>query len=301
MDNIHSRDEVGTQPSHYPATVITGPFPFLQLPKEMRLQVLKLLLTFDEPVWIFRPDILLAWSLSPFPDEHIALRATSSQMKKEADYVFMCFNHFFVPSLSDLTFLGSKANEFFRRSLQHIILGQNVLVITQLEELLGHPHRAFHTTSVLAALRKFPLLQTLKITLPWEENGLSNPDFGDLMDFLVVNVTTKKLIITRPDIEFLIPGNTGHPQESSIPLGSELSFFVAIVREGPRGCQYPINTLGILSNDINHVRRINDLSQSLGRELRLLPSRAILRLGNWLNRGLQLPTGRIWEPDLIID
>ncbi|MCJ1379981.1 hypothetical protein MMC17_003084 [Xylographa soralifera] len=299
MGDIYSPDRVvAARPSHHSSEATTQPFPFLHLPKELRLLVLEKPLKSRRPVSVFRPDILLAWPLSPFPDELVALRTTSRQMKDEAEHVFMLFNHFFVPSLSDLTFFSSKTSDFFGRSVQHLILGRDALVVTQIQEMLGYAHQAFHTIKVLAALRKFPLLQTLKITLPWEENGLNNPEFGDLIDFLVGNIATKKLIISRPDIEFLIPGNTGHPQDSSVPSGLEICFFAAILRDRSRGYQYPINTLGILSNDITHIRRINARSQRLGEELRLLPSRVILRLGNWLGGKMQPCNGTVWEPDL---
>ncbi|MCJ1290712.1 hypothetical protein MMC34_002254 [Xylographa carneopallida] len=289
------------QPDNDPLQATTHPFLFLQLPKQLRLLVLAKLLKFHRPVSVFRPDALLAWSLSPFPDELIALRSTSRQIKDEAEYIFISFNRFHISRLSDLSFFNSKLVELSHHSVQHLILGRDALVVTQLEEMLGYTHQAFHNIRVLAALRKFTHLQTLKITLPWEENGLSDPAFGDLIDFLVMNVRTKRLTITRPDIEFLIPGNTGHPQESSLSCRLEYSFFAAILTSHPREYQYPMKALGILSNDLTHMIRINHHSQSLGKELRVMPSRVILRLGIWLNGGMQFCNGAVWESDLDLD
>ncbi|MCJ1283982.1 hypothetical protein MMC26_003313 [Xylographa opegraphella] len=301
MDDVRLPHGLATRSSHDKPGVDTQPFLFLHLPEQLRLLVIEQLLWFPKPVSVFRPDMLLDWSLSPFPDELVALRMTSRQMKDEADHVFMSCNHFLVHSLSDLTFICSKANEFFCCSIRHLILGRHAFVVTQLEETLGYIHQSFHTTKVLASLGKFSFLQTLKITLPWEENGLSNPEFEDLIDFFVLNIRTKKLIITRPDIEFLIPGNTGHTEEFSVSRGSEFTFFAEILRAHPQGYQYPINTLAILSNDVTHIRRINNSSQILGKELCLLPSRVMLRLSNWLNGGTHLCNEIVWESDLDLD
>ncbi|MCJ1433198.1 hypothetical protein MMC27_002557 [Xylographa pallens] len=292
---------MATKPPYHPSEATTQPFPSLQLPKELRLLVLEGLLESRRPISVFRPDVLLTWTVSPFPAELLALRATSRQIKDEAEYVFMSVNHFLVPTLSDLTFFSSKANEVLHRFVRHLILGRDAFVVTPFEDMVGRTDHAFHTIKVLAALRKFPLLKTLKITLPWGENGLSSPEFGDLIDFVVGNIATKKLIITRPDIEFLIPGNTDHPNESWIVSGHEHCFVKAMIRDHPREIYYPENTLDILGNDMTHMRRINDRSQSLGEELHLMPSRAIIRLCKWLNRKLQCGKGTVWEADLDLD
>ena len=116
-----------------------------------------------------------------------------------------------------------------------------------------------------------------------------------------MNIATRKLIIARPHMGSLILENNGHPQEASVNRESERSFAAAIIGDRRRGYVYPISIKRILSNDSTHIRRINDRNQSLGEDVRLLPIHEVLRLRNWLDRGMPFCDGAVWEPDLDLD
>ena len=164
MEDTYPPERVAIRPLSYPLEAATQTPSFLLLPKELRLLVLEQFFKSSRSISVFRPDILVASCLSPFPDELVALQTTSRQMKDDAEHVLMSFNHFSVSSLSALTFFSSKAKGLFCHSAQLLTLGRDTLKGTRLEEMLGYTHQAFHTTKVLTALRKFSLLQTLEIT-----------------------------------------------------------------------------------------------------------------------------------------
>ena len=297
-DVVHPANRGIARLSRYLPEATPRPFRFLQLPKELRLLVLEQILRprcFNR-VYVSRPNKEPSEFQFLFSNQLLALRRTSKLVKEEAEYVFISSNDFFFNGLSEITFLRRK-NSFLQNSLQHITLGQDALAV----DIGGDKFGPFNKASrVLAALRTFTSLRTLNITLPWENNGISNPEFQYLIDLLVANVSATKLVVTRPNLQYLLPDYGMHLQSSSIPHGSEFRCISTFIKDRPKIHRCPLNALQILDNDIDHMRRINHRNQRLGDETRLQPSAVTTRLLGWLSGKWRLPPAELikWDYDI---
>lgn len=242
------------------------------------------------PVWQCEPEMGILEC--PFPDVLVALRATSRQMYREAGFVFMS-NKFHFSSFGDITYFARHMDELHCRSLRHVILGKDAMSFSVPSDVVGSI--SFHTIRVLAALRNFPNLKTLAITLPWTENGLHNPDFGNFIGFLATSTATHVLIIDRPDVDRLLPGNTGHPHEFSIPMDARQQFLSTILANHPLGYYYPDNAQAIITKDMSIMRELNARNERIDNPFRTGPSIEIVQLQEWLAGRYEPWPGMIWR------
>ncbi|MCJ1474867.1 hypothetical protein MMC13_003527 [Lambiella insularis] len=268
-------------------------FRFLELPRRIRLLILEELLKRNRAIRVYEHEPEPGTAPCPYPYDFVALRSTCNELRLEAGFQFMSLNKFFVSSCGDITYFARKLDEFHCLSVKHLILGKNALSVSADQDRIDVG--TFHAIRVLAALRSFPNLDTLTITLPWAENGLSNPDFGNLMDFIAVSGPTRELVICRPDIEFLLPGNTGSYREYRVPDDASQHFLSCMLADHPKGYKYPENARAILVNDTEWMNRLNERNERYKEPLRVRASIETVQLRRWLMGYYEPYPGMVWQ------